>query len=72
VSAGDPDAAAKLVTLGFLFIVISLFSTVPIILASDRGALALRRNHRIARSIDWIFAGVFAAFAVQIVLGWGR
>jgi threonine/homoserine/homoserine lactone efflux protein len=72
VDAGDPDAAAKLVTLGFLFIVISLFITVPMILAADRVALALRGNPRIARSIDWIFASVFAAFAAQMLFGRGR
>ncbi len=52
VDAGDPDAAAKLVTLGILFIVISLFITVPMILAADRVALALRGNPRITHSID--------------------
>lgn len=69
VRAGDPDAPAKLVTLGLLFIVISLFITVPMILAADRVSLALRGNPRIARTIDWLFASVFAAFAVQILFG---
>jgi threonine/homoserine/homoserine lactone efflux protein len=69
VRADDPDAAAKLVTLGLLFIVISLFVTVPMILAADRVAMVLRGRPRIARAIDWVFASVFAAFAVQILLG---
>ena len=69
VSAGDPAAAAKLVTLGLLFIVIALFVTVPMVLAADRVSLALRGNPRIARTFDWLFAGIFAAFALQLLLG---
>jgi threonine/homoserine/homoserine lactone efflux protein len=39
------------------------------ILAADRVAMVLRGRPRIARAIDWVFASVFAAFAVQILLG---
>ena len=72
VRTDDPDAAAKLVTLGLLFIVIALCITVPMVLAADRVAQALRGNPRIARAIDWLFAAVFAGFAVQILVGQGR
>jgi threonine/homoserine/homoserine lactone efflux protein len=72
VSPADPDAAAKLVTLGLLFIAISLPVVVAIILAADRVAGALRGQPRIARVIDWVFASVFTAFAAQILFSRAR
>ncbi len=72
VAPGDPDAAGKLITLGLLFMAIALVVTLPIVLAADRVAVLLRRRPRIARAIDWAFAGIFATFAVQILLGRGR
>lgn len=67
VSAGDPHAPAKLAFLGLYFIVLAIPSTGLMILAADRFAAALRRNRRAARLIDWLFAGVFGAFAVRIL-----
>ncbi len=72
VQPGDPDAAARLVGLGLIFIAVSLVITVPMILAADRVALTLRGNPRIARTTDWLFAGIFLTFAAQILLGRGR
>lgn len=69
VQPGDPDAAARLVTLGLLFMAIALVITLPLILAADRAARLLRRRPRIARAIDWLFAGIFATFALQLLLG---
>ena len=69
VRPGDPDAAARLVTLGLLFIAIASCITVPMILAADRVAATLRRRPRIARAMDWVFASVFAAFAAHLLLG---
>ncbi len=69
VRPDDPDAAAKLVTLGLLFIVVANCITVPMILAADRVAATLRGRPRIARAMDWLFAGVFAGFAVHMLIG---
>lgn len=72
VRPGDPEAAAKFITLGLLFMAIALIITLPLVLAADRVASLLRHRPRIARTIDWLFAGIFATFAVQILLGRGR
>ena len=72
VRAGDPHAAAQFVVLGLLFIAIALVITVPMILAADRVAVALRTRPRIARTMDWIFASVFLGFAAHLLLGRAR
>ena len=72
VRPGDPHAAARLVTLGLLFIAIALCITVPMILAADRVAALFRGHPRVARALDWLFASVFAAFAVHLLLGRSR
>jgi threonine/homoserine/homoserine lactone efflux protein len=72
VRAGDPAAPMQLVSLGLLFILIALCITVPMILAADRVAAAVRARPRIARVMDWIFASVFAAFAAHLLLGRAR
>ncbi|MFZ1681672.1 MAG: LysE family translocator [Rhizobiaceae bacterium] len=68
VSASDPHAPEKLVVLGFAFIVLSIPLTVPLILAADRFAAALKRNPGVIRVLDWMFAGIFSAFAAKILL----
>ena len=68
VSTSDPNAAGKMVFLGLYFIAIAIFLCTFMIIAVDRVADALRRNPRITRIIDWVFAGVFSAFAVRILL----
>jgi threonine/homoserine/homoserine lactone efflux protein len=72
VRAGDPDAAAELVTLGLLFIVIANCITIPMILAADRVAGAVRTHPRLSRVIDWLFASVFMGFAAHLLLGRAR
>lgn len=67
VSAGDPHAPQKLLFLGLLFIPLSLPVTVPMVLAADRLSAMLRRRPRVMRAVDWLFAGVFSAFAVRIL-----
>lgn len=67
VSASDPNAAEKLFFLGLLFIPLSLPVTVPMVLAADRFAGLLRRSPRVTRVIDYLFAGVFSAFAIRIL-----
>jgi threonine/homoserine/homoserine lactone efflux protein len=68
VRSDDPHASGKLLFLGIMYVVIALPFIVPMILAADRLTLWLRRNPRVTRVIDWVFASVFGAFAVKILL----
>jgi threonine/homoserine/homoserine lactone efflux protein len=68
VSASDPHAPGKLMFLGVMFIVVSMPVVVPIILAADKVAVFLKQSPRATRVIDYLFAGVFSAFAVKILL----
>lgn len=72
VSANDPQAPQRLFALGLLFICVATLICVPMVLAADGFAATLRRNPRITRIIDWVFASVFCAFAVQILLSRAR
>ena len=67
VSVDDPHASAKLFFLGGLFIVVSLPVTVPMVLAADGFSGLLRRSPRVTRVVDYLFAGVFSAFALKIL-----
>lgn len=67
VSASDPHAPGKLFFLGFLFIVVSLPLTMPMVIAADRFAGLLRKSPRVTRIVDYLFAGVFSAFALKIL-----
>ncbi len=68
VSPGDPDATQKMVFLGLYFIALAAAFASIVILLVDRLSEALRSNPRIMRTIDWLFAGVFSAFAVRLLL----
>ncbi|MDF1600593.1 LysE family translocator [Mesorhizobium sp. YIM 152430] len=72
VSASDPDAPAKLFFLGALFIPLSLPITVPMVIAADRFSALLKRSPRVTRIIDYVFAGVFSAFALRILMTQAR
>lgn len=67
VSPSDPEAAAKLLFLGLLFIPLSLPVTIGLVLAADAFSSLLRNNRRIARMVDYLFATVFGGFAVKIL-----
>ncbi|MDN2579983.1 LysE family translocator [Aquibium sp. ELW1220] len=67
VSADDPHAAGKLLFLGLSFIPLSLPVTIPMVLAADGFAGLLSRSPGVTRVIDWLFAGVFSAFALKIL-----
>jgi threonine/homoserine/homoserine lactone efflux protein len=67
VSADDPHAPQKLLFLGLMFIPISLPVTVPMVLAADAFSRLLRKAPRVTRAIDYLFAGVFSAFALRIL-----
>lgn len=67
VSASDPHASGKLFFLGMVFIVVSIPVTAPMVLAADRFAALMKKNPKITRVVDWLFAGVFSAFALKIL-----
>jgi threonine/homoserine/homoserine lactone efflux protein len=68
VLATDPHAPGKLMFLGALFIVISLPIVTPLIWGADRFSGFLKQSPRTTRVIDYLFAGVFSAFAIKILL----
>lgn len=67
VSASDPHAPGKLFFLGMLFIVLSVPVTAPMVIAADKFAGLLRKSPKVTRVVDYLFAGVFSAFAVKIL-----
>ena len=67
VSAHDPHAPGKLFFLGVTFIVLSLPLTAAMVVAADRVAGLLKRSPEVTRAIDYLFAGVFSAFALKIL-----
>ena len=68
VAADDPDAVGKLLFLGLTFIVLALPACALMIAMADRIAATVKRSPRLTRIIDWLFAGVFAAFAAKLIL----
>lgn len=72
VDAGDPFAAGKLLFLGLYFIAFSFPLAALMILGAERVVHELKARPRLLRAIDWLFAGVFGAFAVRILTTQGR
>lgn len=72
VSATDPNAPGKLVFLGLFFLLVAIPIILPMIFAADLFASALRTRPRLTRTLDWMFAGVFSAFAVKILTAQAR
>lgn len=68
VTPGDPHAPGKLFFLGLSFIPLSIPLTVPMVLAADRFAGLLKKSPKVTRIVDWLFAGIFSAFAAKILL----
>lgn len=67
VSAHDPNASGKLFFLGLSFIVLALPITAPMVIAADKFAGLLKKNPTVTRVVDYLFAGVFSAFALKIL-----
>jgi threonine/homoserine/homoserine lactone efflux protein len=67
VRADDPDAASKLLFLGIYFVVFSFPLGILMILGADSVIRGLQQSPRVMRAIDYLFAGVFGAFAVKIL-----
>ncbi len=68
VSVSDPDARGKLLFLGAVFSVFSFIVMVPMILAASKLTGWLKANPKVTRIVDYVFASVFGAFAVKILL----
>lgn len=68
VAAGDPHAAQKLVFLGVTLVAVALPICIAMIVFASRLAALLKRTPRVMRAIDWLFAGIFSAFAVRLLL----
>ncbi|MBS9722304.1 LysE family translocator [Tianweitania sp. BSSL-BM11] len=72
VSASDPHAPGKLFFLGLMFIPLSLPVVVPMVIAADRFAVLLKKSPRVTRIVDYLFAGIFSAFALKILTAQAR
>jgi len=72
VSAHDPHAPGKLFFLGLLFIPLSLPLTAPMVIAADKFAGLLKKTPTVTRVVDYLFAGVFSAFALKIITAQAR
>jgi threonine/homoserine/homoserine lactone efflux protein len=68
VSADDPHVTGKLMFLGLFFVVINLPLSALMILGAEKMVGWLKTRPGILRGIDYTFAGVFAFFAVRILL----
>jgi len=67
VSPTDPHAIAKLLFLGLYFIAVAFPICAAIILGAEAIASALKRSPYLTRGLDWLFAGVFASFALRLL-----
>lgn len=67
VTPEDTNATGKMIFLGFYFIVIANICCSMMIYAVDSVADTLKRNPKVTRAIDYLFAGVFSAFAIRIL-----
>ncbi|MGL4637349.1 MAG: LysE family translocator [Beijerinckiaceae bacterium] len=68
VSASDPNVVGKLAFLGVYFVVFTIPFAILMILGAESVVASLKRNPGVMRAIDYVFAGVFGAFAVKILL----
>jgi threonine/homoserine/homoserine lactone efflux protein len=68
VAAGDPHAAGKLVFFGVVFVAVSLPICLLMIVFAARLAHLLHRSPIVMRAVDYLFAGIFGAFAVRLLM----
>ena len=67
IDAADPHAGAKLLFLGIYFVVFSYPLALLLVLGAEQLVVTIKRRPRLLRAIDWLFAGIFSAFAVRII-----
>ena len=68
VAADDPHAMPKLFFLGIVFVAIAVPICAAMIASASHLSRFLKRSPRVMRGIDWLFAGVFGAFALRLIL----
>lgn len=68
IDAHDPHASGKLLFLGLYFILFNLPLTFVMIFGAERLVRSLKNKPSVMRSIDYIFAGIFGAFAARLLL----
>jgi threonine/homoserine/homoserine lactone efflux protein len=66
VDPSDPDAASKLVFLGLYFVLFTSPFAALLVVGAERALVLLTGRPRLMRAVDYVFAGVFAAFAIRI------
>jgi threonine/homoserine/homoserine lactone efflux protein len=67
IDAHDPHAAGKLLFLGLFFVAICTPLCALMVVFASQFSELLKRSPRIMRGVDWLFAGVFSAFAVKLL-----
>ena len=67
VSAADPHAQGKLVFLGMFFVVFTAPLMCLLIMVAHNLTSLLKRNPKVLRAVDYLFAGVFVSFAVGLL-----
>jgi threonine/homoserine/homoserine lactone efflux protein len=68
IDANDPHASGKLLFLGLFFVVICAPLCAMMVVSASGFASLLKRSPKIMRGLDWLFAGVFSAFAVKLLI----
>jgi threonine/homoserine/homoserine lactone efflux protein len=72
VDAGNANASGQLLFLGLYFVVLTVPLGALLVLGAARTIGLLTRHPRVMRGIDYVFAGVFGAFALRIATMPGR
>ena len=67
VAADDPHGMQKLFFLGFFFVAVAAPICAAMIASASHLAHFLKSSPRVMRAIDWLFAGIFGAFAVRLL-----
>ncbi|OYU48071.1 MAG: threonine transporter RhtB [Rhizobiales bacterium PAR1] len=67
IVAGDPHAAQKLFFLGIYAVLFMTPFAVALIFVAERFIETLKGNPKLMRGVDYLFAGVFGFFAVQVL-----
>ena len=72
VAAGDPHITGKLLFLGILFVLESVPVVILIVLGAHSLSSWLKRQPKVMRIVDYVFAAVFSLFALRILLAHSR